>query len=110
MTGAGTGMTVTEAVPMTESILADVDAPRTHSAEGRESLFERFAWVYIFFREKLFRDDTDRFVQALWTEREPPTATQLIELGRRNQSALHSSAAHDGSRHRDDGDRRCTDD
>jgi arsenite methyltransferase len=49
--------------------------------DGRESLFERFAWVYIFFREKLFRDDTERFVQALWPDGAPLVAEKLIELG-----------------------------
>ncbi len=81
MTGASTGMAATDAVSIAESLTGGVEAPRTHSADGRESLFERFAWVYIFFREKLFRDDTYRFVRALWMDQEPPAATRLIELG-----------------------------
>ena len=31
-----------------------------------DSLFEQFAWLYIFWREKLFRDDTQRMIAALW--------------------------------------------
>ncbi len=46
-----------------------------------DSLFERFAWLYVFFREKLFRDDTERIIRALWPEGNPPAGTRLIELG-----------------------------
>jgi ubiquinone/menaquinone biosynthesis C-methylase UbiE len=49
--------------------------------DARESLFERFAWVYILFREKLFRDDTERFVRALWPDGAPQDGERLIELG-----------------------------
>ncbi|MEP6811216.1 MAG: class I SAM-dependent methyltransferase, partial [Chthoniobacterales bacterium] len=45
------------------------------------SLFERFAWLYAFFRERLFRDDTERIAQEIWRERKPVTGTRLIELG-----------------------------
>ncbi|HEX8280907.1 MAG TPA: methyltransferase domain-containing protein [Chthoniobacterales bacterium] len=48
---------------------------------GEESLFDRFAWLYVFFREKLFRDDTDRIINALWPDRSPAAGTRLIELG-----------------------------
>ncbi|MFN2477451.1 MAG: methyltransferase domain-containing protein [Chthoniobacterales bacterium] len=51
------------------------------ASEGRDSLFERFAWLYILFREKLFRDDTERFVRALWPEGAPQPRERLIELG-----------------------------
>src|SRR5947199_7515952 len=50
-------------------------------AEQPESLFEHFAWLYIFCREKLFRDDTERMVSTLWPDRNPRAKTQLIELG-----------------------------
>jgi arsenite methyltransferase len=50
-------------------------------SEQRESLFERFAWLYIFCREKLFRDDTKRIVAGLWPDRVPRNETRLIELG-----------------------------
>ncbi len=45
------------------------------------SLFERFAWLYVFFREKLFRDDTKRIVTALWPSGRPTEGTELLELG-----------------------------
>lgn len=46
-----------------------------------ESLFEHFAWLYILCREKLFRDDTERMIRALWAQRNPPSGTRLIEFG-----------------------------
>jgi arsenite methyltransferase len=51
------------------------------AAEQPESLFEHFAWLYIFCREKLFRDDTERMVSTLWPDGNPRAKTQLIELG-----------------------------
>jgi ubiquinone/menaquinone biosynthesis C-methylase UbiE len=53
------------------------------TAEGAqpESLFERFAWLYIFCRERLFRDDTKRMIKALWPDLSPAKKTELIELG-----------------------------
>lgn len=55
-----------------------VPAPKT--AED-DSLFERFAWLYVFFRENLFRDDTGRIIRALWPAGKPPAQTRLLELG-----------------------------
>ena len=46
-----------------------------------ESLFEHVAWVYVFCREHLFRDDTERIIAALWPEGPPGPGTQLVELG-----------------------------
>ena len=46
-----------------------------------DSLFERFAWLYILCREKLFRDDTDRMIQALWPTGNPAADTRVIEFG-----------------------------
>jgi arsenite methyltransferase len=58
---------------------------RTAAPAARErnddSLFERFPSVYGFFRERCFRDDTVRIIQALWSESPPPPGTRLIELG-----------------------------
>ncbi len=51
------------------------------ASDQSESLFERFAWLYIFCREKLFRDDTKRIVASLWPGAPPARGTQLIELG-----------------------------
>jgi SAM-dependent methyltransferase len=50
-------------------------------ARNDDSLFERFPGVYGFFRERCFRDDTARIIQALWGDTPPSTGTQLIELG-----------------------------
>src|SRR5713101_6082217 len=46
-----------------------------------DSLFEHFAWLYIFCREKLFRDDTARMIGALWPAGEPAPGEEIIELG-----------------------------
>jgi arsenite methyltransferase len=46
-----------------------------------ESLFEHFAWFYIFCREHVFRDDTDRMIKTLWPQTEPNDGVQIIELG-----------------------------
>ena len=51
------------------------------TAESSDSLFEHFAWLYIFCREKLFRDDTERMVRALWPGGKPSVGEKLIELG-----------------------------
>jgi ubiquinone/menaquinone biosynthesis C-methylase UbiE len=58
-------------------------ATRTRSTAGetKDSLFEQFAWLYVFFRENLFRDDTDRFIRALWPDLRPRAGTRVIELG-----------------------------
>jgi len=49
--------------------------------EYNDSLFEHVAWLYAFCRERLFRDDTERIIAALWQNGGPPSETQLIELG-----------------------------
>ncbi|HVF73281.1 MAG TPA: class I SAM-dependent methyltransferase [Chthoniobacterales bacterium] len=47
-----------------------------------DSLFEHFSWLYIFCRERLFRDDTERMIKALWSRGVSPEAgAKLIELG-----------------------------
>ena len=46
-----------------------------------ESLFEHVSWLYIFCREKLFRDDTDRIITALWPNGDPKSGHKMIELG-----------------------------
>ncbi len=46
-----------------------------------ESLFEHFAWLYIFCRERLFRDDTERMIQAVWPKGRPAAGEKVIELG-----------------------------
>ena len=46
-----------------------------------DSLFEHFAWLYIFCREKLFRDDTTRMIEALWPGGKPVPGSTIVELG-----------------------------
>ena len=46
-----------------------------------ESLFDHFAWLYVFFRERLFRDDTRRIIRALWPDGRTAARTRLIEIG-----------------------------
>jgi arsenite methyltransferase len=46
-----------------------------------ESLFERFPWLYTVCREHLFRDDTERIVDALWPAGSPPKGAHVLELG-----------------------------
>ena len=50
-------------------------------AEPDDSLFEHYAWLYAFFRERVFRDDTDRIIAALWPNGRPAEGTRLIEFG-----------------------------
>jgi arsenite methyltransferase len=45
------------------------------------SLFERFPGLYAFFRERLFRDDTERIIASLWPKGAPRAGATLIELG-----------------------------
>ncbi len=49
--------------------------------DGDDSLFERFAWIYAFFREHVFRDDTDGIAAALWPSGDPQPGSRLLELG-----------------------------
>ena len=49
--------------------------------EPPESLFERFGWLYAFFRERLFRDDTNGIAAGLWPRGQPPAGSRLLELG-----------------------------
>jgi SAM-dependent methyltransferase len=66
---------VSAAPPM---IAIPSDALNDSSAD---SLFEHFAWLYIFCREKLFRDDTKRMIAALWPNGKPAPGEKIIELG-----------------------------
>jgi arsenite methyltransferase len=51
------------------------------SRDSSESLFEQVAWLYIFCRERLFRDDTNRIATSLWPSGGPELGTKMIELG-----------------------------
>jgi arsenite methyltransferase len=46
-----------------------------------DSLFEHFDWLYIFCRERLFRDDTERMIASLWPKGGPTPGERVIELG-----------------------------
>lgn len=63
------------------SILERILPEKAKGEDTPDSLFEHFAWIYIFCREKLFRDDTKRMIRALWPAGKPPAGTRLIELG-----------------------------
>jgi ubiquinone/menaquinone biosynthesis C-methylase UbiE len=54
---------------------------REVSDGSADSLFEHCAWLYIFCREKLFRDDTQRMINALWPNGKPAPSEKVIELG-----------------------------
>jgi arsenite methyltransferase len=65
-------------VTNSDAIIRSTTGPSTDQAE---SLFEHVAWLYAFCREKVFRDDTDRIIAALWSKRAPDTGEKVIELG-----------------------------
>jgi arsenite methyltransferase len=69
------------AKPLAASSGINVSIRQPEHLGSTESLFERFAWIYIFCREKIFRDDTSRIVRRLWQNREPPAETGIIEVG-----------------------------
>ena len=50
-------------------------------SDSTDSLFERVAWLYAFCRERLFRDDTERMISALWQDQPPPFGIKVVELG-----------------------------
>ncbi len=57
------------------------DAADELSGPDSESLFERFGWLYAFFRERLFRDDTEGISAALWPQGAPRAGSRFLELG-----------------------------
>src|SRR5205809_3380177 len=71
-------------LPLNSTAVAPALPPVTADEPGdtsSDSLFEHFAWLYIFCREKLFRDDTKRMIHALWRGGKPLAAEKIIELG-----------------------------
>lgn len=54
---------------------------KSHAPAADDSLFERFPWLYAFFRERVFRDDTEGIIAALWPAGEPPVGSWLVEVG-----------------------------
>ena len=70
--------------PLAHAATAEAIAPvirEETDADSDDSLFEHFAWLYIFCREKLFRDDTQRMIRALWPKGCPAPGEKVIELG-----------------------------
>ena len=55
--------------------------PVREELKDAESLFEHFAWLYVFCREYLFRDDTERMSRCLWKGCGPPAGGRLLDLG-----------------------------
>jgi arsenite methyltransferase len=69
-------------LPATKAFPANAPALfETNAESAPDSLFEHFAWLYIFCREKLFRDDTVRMIRTLWPACEPEPGEEIIELG-----------------------------
>ena len=70
--------------PLPQAATAETIGPvideETNDAAS-DSLFEHFAWLYIFCREKLFRDDTARMIRTLWPNGNPVAGQKIIELG-----------------------------
>lgn len=66
-----------------ERLSGEIERPEETlvATDSKDSLFERVAWLYVFFREKVFRDDTERFIRALWPDRRPRPGTRVIEVG-----------------------------
>ena len=79
-----TSLAETAALPIAQvtaaAPLASVPSDDLNDSSA-DSLFEHFAWLYIFCREKLFRDDTQRMIAALWPNGKPAPGEKIIELG-----------------------------
>jgi arsenite methyltransferase len=46
-----------------------------------DSIYDRLSWLYALFRERLFRDDSESIVAALWSESPPAAGTRVLEVG-----------------------------
>jgi arsenite methyltransferase len=69
-------------LPQASAVQTIATAPTEEIGDASsDSLFEHFAWLYIFCREKLFRDDTRRMIAALWRKGRPTPGEKVIELG-----------------------------
>jgi arsenite methyltransferase len=67
--------------PIIPCEVIEQSAPPAGKAYPPESLFERFAGIYIFCRERIFRDDTSRIIRRIWQNNEPAANSFIIELG-----------------------------
>jgi trans-aconitate methyltransferase len=63
------------------AVLDATDVRHAPVTGGEDSIFDRLAWLYVFFRERIFRDDTDRMIRELWPTGAPAPGTRMIELG-----------------------------
>jgi ubiquinone/menaquinone biosynthesis C-methylase UbiE len=61
-------------------VINSVHGQKTNDGSA-DSLFEHFAWLYIFCRERLFRDDTERMISILWPSGKAGSGEKVIELG-----------------------------
>lgn len=71
-------------MPPTISVAAEEPIRRSTSTvvvSQNDSLFEHVAWLYAFCRERLFRNDIERIITALWPNGGAVPGTQVIELG-----------------------------
>ena len=73
--------TASSALPLQTGGVLSRSTPRPHAPQPDDSLFEHYAWLYAFFRDRVFRDDSDRIAAALWPEGAPAEGTRMIELG-----------------------------
>jgi ubiquinone/menaquinone biosynthesis C-methylase UbiE len=64
-----------------KTILPAGSAIAVSGQERNDSLFERSAWIYIFCREKVFRNDSERIIRAFWPAGQPAADCRLLELG-----------------------------
>ena len=71
--------TPTAPLATTSSRVATAEARA--SAGQEDNLFEHFAWLYILFRERIFRNDTRRIIRNIWPSGSPEAGARLIELG-----------------------------
>jgi arsenite methyltransferase len=68
--------------PTADSLAAGPAVGKKETSDSSvDSLFEHFAWIYIFCREWLFRDDTERMISAVWPNGKPAPGEKLLELG-----------------------------
>ena len=72
---------ISTALPLQPTHAPRQSRAETDGLETDESLFEHYAWLYAFFREKIFRDDSDRMIAALWPDGAPAPGTKLMEVG-----------------------------
>lgn len=66
---------------MLPTTVAPARSSNVEPSPSPDSLFEHVAWLYTFCRERLFRDDTERMIAALWNGRSPSRGTKVVELG-----------------------------